>query len=107
MGPSDGAAAMILASEDVARKILARPELAGLQGPTISPVFSEEKGWYSVRLVVREDRLLGGVDHLREVGATDISAAQVSYQFEDRCQAYERLIASQQDHTGSEAPAQG
>lgn len=96
-----------VSSEDVARKILARPELAGLQGPTISPVFSDDKGWYSVRLVVQEDRLLKGVNHLREVGATDISAAQVSYQFEDRCQAYERLLASQQDSTGSEASVQG
>lgn len=94
-------------TEDVASKVLSRPELAGLQGPTVSPVFSDEGGWYSVRLVVREERLLEGVEHLRDVGATDISAAQVSYQFESRCHAYERLIASQEETSSPDVSSRG
>lgn len=95
-----------VSAEDVARKLLARRDLAGLQGPAVSPVYSEQPGWYSVRLVVRQDKLMGGVEHLRSVGATDISASQVSYQFESRCHAYERLLAARDARQGGKLSAQ-
>jgi len=95
-----------LSAEEVAQKVLGRRELAGLQGPTVSPVFSAEDGWYSVSLVVPGERLLEGVEHLREVGATDISTAQVSYLFKNRCQAYERLLASQRGAGAPDVPGQ-
>jgi ATP phosphoribosyltransferase len=83
-------------SEEVAQKLLSQRDLAGLQGPTISPVYSSSGSpeWYAVRMVIKQENLLRSIDHLRAVGATDISAAQVSYQFESRCQAFERLLAA-------------
>jgi len=83
-------------AEEVAKAILRRRELSGLQGPTVSPVFSSEGGWYSVSVVVPEVRLLEGVEHLRRVGATNISASQVGYLFQEHCEAYERLLRSRE-----------
>ncbi len=79
--------------EEVARIILSRRDLSGLQGPTVSRVYSaSEESWYSVSLVVARDRLLEEVEHLRRAGANDISSSQVSYLFRKSCKAYEGLL---------------
>ena len=86
--------------EEVSSNLLARPDLAGLQGPTISRVYNvEEEGWYAVGLLVPREKLLDAVDHLRLAGGIDISASQVSYLFKDRCQAYQRLMESFKGNT--------
>ena len=80
--------------EAVASRILERPELAGLQGPTVSRVYNVDgDGWYSVSLVVDRDRILEVVEHLRGVGATEISTSQVGYMYTERCSAYESLLS--------------
>ena len=76
-------------AEDVSAMILARPEIAGIQGPTVARVFSvEEEDWYAVSLLIRKNRLLDAVAHLRECGGVDIAAAQLSYLFKDESQAF-------------------
>ena len=81
--------------EVVSANILSRPELAGLQGPTISRVYNvEEQDWYAVTLVVRKEEVLDVIDHLRQAGAMDISASQVSYLFKGQCLAYQKLAES-------------
>jgi len=90
--------------EEVSSNVLARPDLAGLQGPTISRVYNiEEEDWYAVGLLVPKEKLLDAVDHLRMAGGIDISASQVSYLFKDQCQAYQRLMESFQGNTQSSA----
>ena len=87
-------------AEDVSAMILARPEIAGIRGPTVARVFSiEEADWYAVSLLARKDRLLDAVSHLRECGGVDIAAAQLSYLFKGESRAFRRLldtIAAQQ-----------
>mgnify|MGYP003728248177 FL=1 len=79
--------------EQVSATILARPQLAGLQGPTIARVYNlEPQDWYSVSLLVKKEKLLEAVDHLRDCGAMDISASQVSYLFDGHSQAYQNLF---------------
>ena len=76
-------------AEDVSAMILARPEIAGIQGPTVARVFSvEEEDWYAVSLLIRKNRLLDAVSHLRECGGVDIAAAQLSYLFKDESQSF-------------------
>lgn len=76
-------------AEDVSAMILARPEIAGIQGPTVARVFSvEEEDWYAVSLLIRKNRLLDAVSHLRECGGVDIAAAQLSYLFKGESQAF-------------------
>ncbi|MGH2364153.1 MAG: ATP phosphoribosyltransferase [Chloroflexota bacterium] len=85
-------------AEAVAGRIVQRPELAGLTGPTISPVYPKSgKGhWFAVNVVVDHARLITAIDHLREIGATGMEAIPTKYVFEDRCRAFERLVAEVQ-----------
>ena len=82
-------------AEEVSMMILARPEIAGIRGPTVARVFSiEEADWYAVSLLVRKERLLDAVAHLRECGGVDIAAAQPSYLFKRESGAFRRLLDS-------------
>ncbi|MDP9311905.1 MAG: ATP phosphoribosyltransferase [Chloroflexota bacterium] len=85
---------------DVGRRIVAVPELAGLQGPTVAPVFDKagklsdtqvSPRWYSVSLVVQSDRTLAAVDHLRSLGSTGIVVLPLHYVFGDRADSFARL----------------
>ena len=79
--------------EAVASKILERPDLAGLKGPTVSRVYNADgEGWYSVSLLVYRDRLLEMMDHLRQVGATEVSTTPVDYMFKEVSSAYDQLL---------------
>lgn len=85
--------------EAVGRRVTARVELAGLQGPTIAPVwskFADEAApqWYAVNLVVPQDELLPAVEHLRGIGAVSITTLQVQHVFKAQSDAYTRLLAA-------------
>ena len=86
--------------ESVGRRVTARQELAGLQGPTIAPVWSKYAAagsgpqWYAVNVVVPQEELLPAVDHLRSVGAVSISTLQVQHVFKAESEAYARLLAA-------------
>ena len=80
-------------AEAVSATILARPDLAGLKGPTVARVYNvEEQDWHSVSLLVKKEKLLEAVDHLRDCGAVDIAASQVSYLFDGYSEAYHHLF---------------
>ena len=71
--------------EEISATILARPHLAGLRGPTVARVYNvDDEDWHSVSLLVKKEKLLEAVDHLRACGAVDIAASQVSYLFDGR-----------------------
>ena len=54
-------------AEVIASKVLEQPNLAGLQGPTVSKVYNADgEGWYAVSLVIAQDNLLDVIDHLRK-----------------------------------------
>ncbi len=85
--------------EAVGRRVTARVELAGLQGPTIAPVwskFADDAGprWFAVNLVVPQEELLPAVEHLRSIGAVSISTVQVQHVFKAQSDAYARLVAA-------------
>jgi ATP phosphoribosyltransferase len=80
-------------AEDVGRRVAARPELAGMQGPTVAPVLAGEPGgWYTVTLFVPQERVMAVVDHLRELGGGAMAVVPAQYVFDDRCVAYDRLL---------------
>jgi ATP phosphoribosyltransferase len=85
--------------EEVSATILARPDLAGLRGPTVARVYNvAEEDWYSVSLLVKKERLLEAVDHLRDAGGVDIAASQVNYLFGDHSLAYHHLLEVGNQH---------
>ena len=82
-------------ADAVSAVVLARPALAGLRGPTVARVFNvEEQDWFAVTLLVKKDRLLEAVDHLRSCGAVDVAASQLSYLFDDHSHAFNSLFGA-------------
>ncbi len=80
-------------AEEVSSTVLARPGLAGLRGPTVARVYNvEEQDWYNVSLLIKKDQLLEAVDHLRDCGAIDVAASQLSYLFDGHSEAYQALF---------------
>ena len=80
-------------AEEVSSTVLARPDLAGLRGPTVARVYNiEEQDWFNVSLLIKKGQLLEAVDHLRDCGAIDVAASQLSYLFDSHSEAYENLF---------------
>lgn len=82
-------------AECVADAILARRELAGMRGPTITPVFDPGAPGrvFAVTIVVPRQRLASVREHLRELGGSSITVMQPQYTFEQRSHYYDRLLA--------------
>jgi ATP phosphoribosyltransferase len=83
--------------EDVGRRVVSRPELAGMQGPTVAPVWpgngaAGEHSWFMVTLIVPQERIVALVDHLRALGGDGIAVMPAQYVFEARCEAYTALL---------------
>ncbi len=83
-------------AEAVARKVLSQPELAGLQGPTISRVYlrdPDNHDWYAISIIVRKERLVQAVGQLRAIGGSGVVVTPATYIFEDEPQTYRNLLA--------------
>jgi ATP phosphoribosyltransferase len=87
--------------EEVGRLVTARPALAGLQGPTIAPVWDKlgaagdgngERRWFAVNMTVPQNELLPAVAHLRGIGASSLTVLPVQYVFHAASGAYEKLL---------------
>jgi ATP phosphoribosyltransferase len=89
--------------EAVGRQVTALPQLAGLQGPTISPVWSKHSEdratWYAVNVVIPQEELMPAVDHLRSIGASTVTVTPVQYAFAACGAAYTRLLERLADET--------
>ena len=69
-----------------------KPDLAGIQGPTISKVYSSDgKMWFGVQAVVRKDDLVRAVDHFRALGGSGITVNEATYVFRAECESFEAL----------------
>ena len=83
--------------EAVAQHVLQRSEIAGIQGPTVSKVYSRNAGeqdWYAVTVVVRSNDVLAAVEHLREIGGSGVTVLSPDYVFEEASSAYQRLLGT-------------
>jgi ATP phosphoribosyltransferase len=85
--------------EEVAQKMFERPHLAGLQGPTISPVFPpdgvmRQSSWYAVNIIVRKEGLSPAIAELRAIGGSGVVVSPVTYIFEEEPERSKRLLAA-------------
>jgi ATP phosphoribosyltransferase len=81
-------------AEGVARSVLASGVVAGLRGPTVARVFPKDAAdgdWFALTVIVGEDVLLAAVESLRRAGASEVTATEVRYVFEQRSWAFEAL----------------
>jgi ATP phosphoribosyltransferase len=68
--------------------------ISGLQGPTISKVYSpQDDGWYAVTIVIQRSELLAAINHLRSVGGCDITVMSPNYVFGSDSQIYQDFLA--------------
>jgi ATP phosphoribosyltransferase len=76
----------------IAQALFAQPDLGGLQGPTLAPVFTRAGAlWHSVTIVVHKDRLIPAVKALRAVGGSGVIVSPVTYIFEEEPERARRL----------------
>jgi ATP phosphoribosyltransferase len=81
-------------AEAIAARIFTQTHLAGLQGPTIAPVFHREdnrRRWFSVTVVVRRDRLTPAMSELRAIGGSGVIVSPLTYIFEEEPARYRQL----------------
>ena len=82
--------------DDVQRRILANPALSGSKGPGVVAVASppgSTQRWFETNLLVRSDLIHKTMQHLRELGGTDIIVTRPDYVFNARSETYDRFEA--------------
>jgi ATP phosphoribosyltransferase len=81
--------------KSVVAAVLQHPEITGLQGPTVSRVYSKDgqpTTWHAVTVVVQRSNLIKAIDDFRAVGASGITASPASYVFRDRSPSYDAFL---------------
>ena len=95
-------------AEDVARLVMSERELAGIQGPTVSDVYSDDgRKWFNVQVVVGKGELISAVDHFRGMGGSGITVNEASYVFRARCDSYDRLMSNLRPYYEAGVPERG
>jgi ATP phosphoribosyltransferase len=85
-------------AEEVADYVLRHSDISGLQGPTISRVFTPNgTAWFAVTVIIEENRLISAVDTLREIGGTSVTVDKPSYVFQSESTSYSRLVQAVTD----------
>jgi ATP phosphoribosyltransferase len=85
--------------KDVAQKMFDQPHLAGLQGPTISPVIPADgvlrrSAWFAVNIIVRKSNLTAAIAALRTIGGSGVVVSPVTYIFEEEPERSRQLLAA-------------
>ena len=94
--------------ESVARMVMSRRELAGIEGPTVANVFTDDGlNWFNVQVVVRKNDLIAAVDHFRSIGGSGITVNEASYAFRSRCESFDRLMDSLEPYRNRQEPRSG
>lgn len=84
-------------ADEVAGHIISNLDVAGERGPTVSPVYPKnpETGhWFSVSVIVPEERVLSAVDHLRAAGSTGITVTTPDHMFANESEAFATLCSA-------------
>jgi ATP phosphoribosyltransferase len=80
-------------SQEIANAIFSKRGLEGLQGPTISPVFTKSgEKMYAVHVIVNKAKLQQAICNLRAIGGSGVVVAPTSYIFEKEPQKYTQLL---------------
>ncbi len=71
---------------DIVKRVRSQPDLGGLQYPTIAQLATPEDAgnWWSVSLVVAQNRLFSAIQQIRAVGGSGVVVTPVIYIFDER-----------------------
>ncbi|MCP5096601.1 MAG: ATP phosphoribosyltransferase [Chloroflexi bacterium] len=93
--------------DGISRLMLDKPNISGLQGPTISlvaspyPERSDEK-WFAINIVVRKENLVAAIAELRSIGGSGVIVAPCTYIFEEEPARYKAMLAAIKDPDNDE-----
>ncbi|KAJ4724358.1 ATP phosphoribosyltransferase [Melia azedarach] len=84
-------------AEEVAERILSQTSLSGLQGPTVSPVFSKRDGkitadYYAIVICVPKKALYKSVQQLRAIGGSGVLISPLTYIFDEETPRWRELL---------------
>ncbi|KAJ4972889.1 hypothetical protein NE237_006063 [Protea cynaroides] len=84
-------------AEEVAKRMLNQTSLAGLQGPTISPVFCKRDGmivtdYYAIVICVPKKELYKSVQQLRAIGGSGVLVSPLTYIFDEEPPRWRELL---------------
>ena len=81
--------------EKLAELVFSKNVIGGLQGPTISPVITRDRGgWHAVNIIVRKDHLAEAIVELRDIGGSGVIVSPVNFIFEEEPPAYREMLAA-------------
>jgi ATP phosphoribosyltransferase len=88
--------------EGIARLMLDKPHISGLQGPTISQVASpyplrSDARWFAINIVVQKDRLVDAIAEIRAIGGSGVIVAPCTYIFEEEPARYTAMLNALKD----------
>ena len=82
-------------AEVIGARMLTQDVIGGLQGPTISPIITQDgSSWYAVNIVVEKNQLAQAITELRAIGGSGVIVTPVSYIFEEEPEAYTQMLNS-------------
>ncbi|XVF00601.1 hypothetical protein REPUB_Repub04eG0014700 [Reevesia pubescens] len=85
-------------AEEVAGRVLSQPSLAGLQGPTVCPVFCKRDGkvaadYYAIVICVPKKALYKSVQQLRAIGGSGVLISPLTYIFDEETPRWRQLLS--------------
>ncbi len=86
-------------AEIIAQRMFEQTSIGGLQGPTISPVFSREMlpdndDWFAVNIIVQKRDVFHAVNELRRIGGSGVIVTPCAYIFEEEPARYRAMLAA-------------
>jgi ATP phosphoribosyltransferase len=86
-------------AEEVAERVLSQPSLSGLQGPTVSPVFTKRDGsvladYYAIVICVPKKELYKSVQQLRAIGGSGVLISPLTYIFDEETPRWRQLLSN-------------
>lgn len=79
--------------KEINNAIFSQPGLEGLDGPTISPVFTKSgEKMYAIHIIIEKDNLQQAIRNLRVIGGSGVVVAPTIYIFEEEPLRYKRLL---------------
>ncbi|XP_065870846.1 ATP phosphoribosyltransferase 2, chloroplastic-like [Euphorbia lathyris] len=86
-------------AEEVAERVLSQPSLSGLQGPTVSPVYSKRDGkvspdYFAIVICVPKKALYKSVQQLRAIGGSGVLVSPLTYIFDEEPRRWRQLLSN-------------
>ncbi|NMC53083.1 MAG: ATP phosphoribosyltransferase [Chloroflexi bacterium] len=84
--------------EAIARLVSEKPTIRGLQGPTISPILSQDPTtkWFAINIIVPRTELGQAINELRSIGGSGVVVMPVTYIFEEEPPRFKAMLAALQ-----------